>query len=47
MLDIHELYLEAVATKDWNAATTAALGLTADELNTELALYVIKLWQEG
>lgn len=47
MLDIHDLYLEAIATNDWDAATTAALGLTADELNTELALYVIELWQEG
>lgn len=47
MLDIHDLYLEAIATKDWNAATTAALGLTADELNSELALYVLELWQEG
>lgn len=47
MLDIHELYLEAIRTRDWNQATTDALGLTADELNAELAIYVHALVQEG
>jgi hypothetical protein len=47
MLDVHELYLEAIRTTDWNAATSAALGLSAEELNTELALYVHALLQEN
>ncbi len=47
MLDIHELYLEAIRTTDWNAATSAALGLSAEQLNAELALYVHALLQEN
>ena len=45
MLDIHKLYLEAIRTMDWSAATTAVVGLSADELNAELALYVHALLQ--
>jgi hypothetical protein len=45
MLDIHKLYLEAIRTTDWNAATTAVVGLSADELNAELARYVHALLQ--
>jgi hypothetical protein len=45
MLDIHKLYLEAIRTMDWSAATTTAVGLSADELNAELARYVHALVQ--
>lgn len=47
MWEIHELYLEAIRTTDWNAATTSALGLSADELNGDLAVYVHSLMQEN
>jgi hypothetical protein len=47
MLVIHDLYLEAIRTNDWNAATTETLGLSTEELNAELALYVHAIVQAG